>query len=218
MQQFYKPINYESREEMIKFLEHHFKYWTMNSWNRNESYANNMKIYNLGLTREQENKLCDILSCEDAYWTIESLISDFNYDNDFKYQAAFNGRSGGYLVLYSGGQKDSGHKSFCQSCGQRNYTTVEETGCRCGKCGKESRVNYKIAPKITYTTGKGIDSDEDFDFWSDEQLRRRCELVEKFDRLCDDIAAEAARLADETEIVEEIEYVPTTRRTLKEVG
>ena len=218
MKTYCKPINYESREDMIGFLENHFKYWTMNSWNRNESYANNMKVYNLGLPREQEDKLWDMLSCEDAYWTIESLIEDFNYEHDFKYQAGFNGRSGGYLVLYNGGQKDSEYKSFCTSCGQQNYSTVEETGCRCGRCGQETRVNYKVAPKLTYTTGKGVDTDEDFEFWSDEQLRERCELVEDFDRLCDYIVVEAARLADEAEVVEEIDYVPTTRRRLKEVG
>jgi hypothetical protein len=33
------------------------------------------------------------------------------------------------------------HKSVCQECGQRNFTTVEETGNKCGKCGKAARVN-----------------------------------------------------------------------------
>ena len=216
MKQFHKPINYESREEMIEFLDYHFKYWTMNSWNKSKSYANNMKIYNLGLTREQEDKLWDIISCEDAYWTINSLIEDFNYDHDFKYQAGFNGRSGGYLVLYSGGRKDSGYRSYCVQCGQRNYRTIEETGCRCGKCGKNMRVNYKQSPKLIYTNAKGIDIDEQFHDWSDAELKNRCSIIEDFDCLCDNIIDETIRLINEMEPVEEIKYIPTTQRILKE--
>lgn len=35
--------------------------------------------------------------------------------------------------------------------------------------------------------GRSIDQNEDFEDWSDEDLKERVELVCKFDRLCDDI-------------------------------
>lgn len=33
------------------------------------------------------------------------------------------------------------HKSICNSCGQRNFTSIKETGNKCGKCGEESRID-----------------------------------------------------------------------------
>ena len=36
-----------TREEMISSLEKHFRYFTMNSWNRSTSYARNVKIRSL---------------------------------------------------------------------------------------------------------------------------------------------------------------------------
>jgi len=42
------------------------------------------------------------------------------------------------------------HKSYCTSCYQRNFTTIEETGTKCGKCGLETRVNRNY-----YRTSKG---------------------------------------------------------------
>lgn len=42
------------------------------------------------------------------------------------------------------------HKSVCGECYQRNFTTIEETGKTCGKCGKEARYN-----KTYYETSKG---------------------------------------------------------------
>lgn len=59
--------------------------------------------------------------------------------------------------------------------------------------------------------------DEDFRDWSIEKLRERVRLVEEFDRLCDDIVAEAVWMADNMEVEEQEVYVPTTQRVLKEV-
>lgn len=39
----------KTKKEMIEFLKNHKRYWTMNSWNGSSSYANNVKIYNLGM-------------------------------------------------------------------------------------------------------------------------------------------------------------------------
>lgn len=193
MKQFYKKVDLRSRKAMTKFLEGHFRYDTANGCNRSTSYANNLKINNLGFTNEQEEKLLDMLDCAEAYDNINDKIWKFGYDHDWRWQAVFNGRSGGYLVLYRGGWKPGEYKSFCTSCGQKNYTTVEETGHKCGRCGKETRVNYKNPPKQIYSyPEKSVDMDEDFEEWSMNDLKQRVKLVQEFDRLCDKIVAEAA--------------------------
>ena len=61
MKQFSKEVDLRSRKSMTDFLVNHFRYNTMNSWNQSTSYANNVKVYNLGLSKEQENKLYAML-------------------------------------------------------------------------------------------------------------------------------------------------------------
>lgn len=39
-----KAVNTDNRNEMIRFLTGHFRYFTMNSWNGCSSYANNVKF------------------------------------------------------------------------------------------------------------------------------------------------------------------------------
>ena len=96
------------RNEMIDFLKSHFRYYTMNSWNKSTSYAQNVKVYNIGLTPEQRDRAYDIICAEGAYDEINCIIDDFGIKHNHEYQIGFNGRSDGYLVLYQGGFKDSG--------------------------------------------------------------------------------------------------------------
>ena len=90
---------------MTEFLEKHFRYSTMNSWNCSTSYANNMKIYELDLPSETEEKLLDMLGCEEFWDRIHKLCGLFGEQHNYAWQASFNGRSGGYLVLYRGGKR-----------------------------------------------------------------------------------------------------------------
>lgn len=87
------------------------RYWTMNSWNGSKSLAYNMKIYNIFPMKYQRD-IYALLDREDAYFTVNSIISTFNYEHNYKWQAGFNGRSSGYLVLYSGGIRDG--VPYCQ--------------------------------------------------------------------------------------------------------
>ena len=78
-------------------------YDTMNSWNGQKSLAYNLKIYNV-IRADLRNKAYVImadenLSCE-IYNGINALIDNFTDDCKGAYTAGFNGRSGGYLVLY----------------------------------------------------------------------------------------------------------------------
>lgn len=216
---FAKEVDIRSRQEMQKFLVEHFRYDTMRSWNRSTSYACNMKIHNLDILAETKSKLYGMLDCPEVYERIIDLINDFNTEHDFKWQAAFNGRSNGYLVLYQGGSRESGYKSFCQFCGQNNYSSVSETGNMCGKCHRPGRINYVKPRRESFVYyGRSTDMNEDFEDWSTNDLRARVEVVMEFDRLADMIVEEAKYIA-ENYLVREEEYSELkTRKVLKFVG
>ena len=200
---------------MTDYLQGHFRYNTMNSWNHSTSYAHNLKIHTLGLTATQDDTLMLMMDCEGAYDTINDLIRSFGYQHGWHWQAAFNGRSGGYLVLYQGGQKPSEWKSYCTICGQKNYRTVEESGCRCGRCGSDARKNFSAPPMNIFTyAGRNTDMDEDFSDWTMDDLRARVEIVEDFDKLCDQIIQTAVYLSENFEIEEETYTVENTRKVL----
>lgn len=212
---FSKRVDKRSRKEMIAYLENHFRYNTMNSWNRSTSYACNMKLYNLGLDRETEDKLWDLLDVPEFYERLHELIEDFNRQHNYLWQAGWNGRNNGYLVLYQGGTKPSGYRSYCTKCGQKNYTSVAETGKRCGVCNEETRVDFIKPPmRIFAYPGRSVDMDEDFEDWSLYALKQRTALVQEFDWLADNIVAEALYIAQTLSVEEQIVYIPTTRRVL----
>lgn len=217
MKKCYHKIDKRNRKTMTDYLQGHFRYNTMNSWNHSTSYAHNLKIHTLGLTAEQSAALMVMMDCSDAYETVDNLIWTFGYQHDWQWQAAFNGRSGGYLVLYQGGQKPSEWKSYCTVCGQRNYKTVEESGCRCGRCGNETRRNFSTPPTDIFTySGRNTDMDEDFTDWTMDDLRERVRLVEEFDRLCDKIIAEAMYISEHFKVEEETYTVEAKRKVLTE--
>ena len=208
-------VDKRSREDITAYLSSHFRYNTMNSWNRSTSYACNMKIYNLELERETENKLWDLIQVPEFYDRLNELVEDFGRQHNYLWQAGWNGRSGGYLVLYQGGTKSSEYRSYCTCCGQKNYTSVAETGTRCGVCNKEARIDYSKPPMQIFSyPGRGVDMDEDFEDWSIYELKQRTELVQEFDRLADDIVAEALYIAREHSVEERIVYVPTKELVL----
>lgn len=78
-------------------------YYTMNSWNGEQSLAYNMKIYNV-IRPELQDRAFEIYNDEDLghvlYNEINVLIDEFTAATNYEYTAGFNGRSGGYLVLY----------------------------------------------------------------------------------------------------------------------
>ena len=102
MRKFSRPIDLRSRREMTDYLRNHFRYSTMNSWNHATSYACNLKIYGLGLDPEIESKLYDMLDTREFLLMRQEALYLFNAVHNFRWQAGFNGRSGGYLILYQG--------------------------------------------------------------------------------------------------------------------
>ena len=215
MRKFSEPVDLRSRKEMTDYLRNHFRYSTMNSWNQATSYACNLKIYRLGLNAEIEAKLYDMLDTQEFYFARQELLDMFNEEHQFLWQVGFNGRSGGYLVLYEGGIKPTGYLSFCTCCGQRNYRSVRDTNNVCGACGQAARVDYKEPPKQPFVyPGRGIDMDDDYEEWSISDLRDRVKLVQELDSLADNLVSQAIQMARQCEVIEEEYFVPQTRRAL----
>ena len=215
MRIFSESVDLRSRKEMTDYLRNHFRYPTMNSWNQATSYACNVKIHRLDLESETESKLYDMLDTQEFFDLRAETVDLFNQAHGFRWQAGFNGRSGGYLVLYQGELKSSGYLSYCTCCGQRNYRSVRETGNVCGACGRPNRVDYHASPKYPVAfPGRGLDMDADYEDWSMSELRNRVKLVQELDRLADDLVSQAISLANEYDVVEETFYVPQTHRVL----
>ena len=105
MTEFYRPVDLRSRVAMTAYLKNHFRYHTMNSWNRSTSYACNLKVHNLGLEHDLVMRLFDLIELPDFYEPINDLCREFDEAHDYLWQVGFNGRSGGYLVLYQGGRQ-----------------------------------------------------------------------------------------------------------------
>jgi hypothetical protein len=162
------------------------------------------------------------LMLEIAEWQeiMSDLLEDFSRRYDWQWQARINGRSGGYVVLYRGGIKPSGYKSYCTHCGQKNYQAVPEGQIGiCGRCDAEARVNFKQTHMQIFTwPGKDVDMHEDFDDWSLSELRERVELVQEFDRLCETIVEEYFYICRNYRITEEEILVPKTIKILEPVG
>ena len=91
-------IDISSDKQMFNFLKDHFQYYTMNSWNRLKSIAHNVKIYNLKLSGDHWTALTFLQ--DDDYFVVNMMIEDWEADHK-GYKVGFNGRSGGYLVLYN---------------------------------------------------------------------------------------------------------------------
>jgi hypothetical protein len=103
---FRKELDMEDPEELQEFIKGHERYNLMNSWNRCTSYANCVKISHLPLTHDQASKAYELIDCEDFWFPINDLMREWAIERKHEWSVGFNGRSGGYIVLYKGGMKD----------------------------------------------------------------------------------------------------------------
>lgn len=131
---FEQSVDLRSRSAMVAFLKGHYRYNTMNSWNGATSYAQCVKLRRLGLDSAQYDQAFEMLDMPEVSDMVQSHIADFTDEHNGYYTIGSNGRSGGYLVLYNSRYEDTGHKSRCRSCGQRNFKLVY-TGERDGAKG-----------------------------------------------------------------------------------
>ena len=180
---------------MTQYLTTHFRYPTLNSWNRSTSYACNLKITHLGLSPEVVDKLFDMIQTQEFFDAMDECKWEFAAKHNYLWQAGMNGRSGGYLVLYQGEKRSSGYKSYCANCGQKNYQLAADGNCTCGVCGRPTRVNFSQT-------------------WNMHALRERVKLVQELDQLADRMVELALRLTREAQVIEEEYFLPQTRKVL----
>jgi hypothetical protein len=176
------------------------RYNTMNSWNGNTAPAYNLKVHTV-IPNDLQMKVYEMMECENFYDDINYLISEFVTEHNHEWQAGFNGRSGGYLVLYSGGKKLSESKSVCLQCGQRNFRSVEDTGKKCGRCHAEAREDREMWDVFTHS--KGIENSE-----------VPKDVMRSFDKLARAIVRTVKDNAKNSEVHEEEYTVIKTRKVL----
>jgi hypothetical protein len=129
----------------------------MNSWNRSTSIAHNVKLYNLNLEGDYEvvmRYLFDEMDSGCLQALIATEIREFERKNS-AYRVGFNGRSGGYLVLYNADSRSSVLPEIVD-----DYDNYEDFKADVKDMG------YNVS---------------DFD----HALRETVEIVREFDRLCD---------------------------------
>lgn len=157
---FYKTgVDIASVKSMWEFLHDHFTYFTLNSWNGLRSIAHNVKLYNLSLSGDWIEVL-KYLEDESDSGGLQFEISDAirEFETEWKgYTIGFNGRSGGYIVLYS--ERNSGHILPDWIYDYENYEDF-----------KQDTKDYGYILK---------------DYL--KELREYTELVRAFDKLCDQL-------------------------------
>lgn len=156
-------IDIANTKSMWNFLHNHFTYSTMNSWNRLESIANNVKLHRLNLdgdTAVAMHYLFDEADCGGLQVLIDDEIRDFDERHYPLYRVGFNGRSGGYLVLYN----EDSYGSILPE-----YVT-----------DYDSYEDFKDDVKSNWNCYNRYNM-SDFNY----ELRKVVELVREFDRLCD---------------------------------
>lgn len=84
MKRFYHAVNLRSRAEMTLFLQNHFRYDTMNSWNQSTSYACNLKIHRLGLSAEIVDRLYEMMETQEFFDAMRELRDDFNAAHNYR--------------------------------------------------------------------------------------------------------------------------------------
>ena len=98
-QYYYEGLTERTIEQKYQYIKNHFQYDIMNSWNNLKSFSNNVKLYNMGLTNEQQNKYFELMEIDPdyIYLSMEWALEDFQNLTDT--EIFFNGRSGGYIVI-----------------------------------------------------------------------------------------------------------------------
>ena len=215
MKTFSQKVDLRSREAMVAFLSHHFRYWTMNSWNRSSSYANCVKVHKLDLAPEQLERAWSLIECDEVLAGLNRLIADWAAKHHWRGQVGFNGRSRGYLVLLQGQlDHENARTARCDECAKATWHT-RDTACTTIGCPGTLRVLSELIPQIVTYPGRGTDDGEDFDAWDLDSLRDRVKLVQDFDRLCDDLVHAFVEFCDHFEAVDEGIMVPKKVKLLQ---
>ena len=202
------------KQVMVDYLANHYRYYTVNSWNKSTSYAQCVNI-NSFVPRELMDKAYEMLDVSEAYEGIKYILNAFAVRHDYEYQIGFNGRSSGYLVLIKGGY--TVEKYFNKPNTQGRYYS-DKMGWK-SKEEAEAHPLFGMSYKKVYSqAGKGIDQYEDLTDWSYDELKERYNLIKDFDNTVEDCKKDFIELLKEFEVVEETIQVPKQIKVLKEVS
>ena len=152
-------VDISSPKSMWNFLHDHYHYHTMSSWNGMKSIAHNVKLYNLKLDGDWTvalQFLHDEMDTGCLQMFIDDEIREFSRENP-GYVVGFNGRSGGYLVLYN----SDNYRTVLPDCVEQ-YDTYEDFKLDCKDYGYRIKDYYRELREVTL-------------------------VVREFDKLCDRI-------------------------------
>lgn len=215
MNTFHTRVDLRSRAAMTAFLDGHFRYFTLHSWNGATSYANCVKVHRLGLTPAQLERAWDLLEMPEVFHAVRTGFHRWSEARDWQWSIGFNGRSSGYLVLYRGGlDYEHAHTAQCDECGKLTWHT-QNTPCTSESCDGMLRVLEKPAPQIYVRPGLGIDEHEDWSEWDLGSLRERARLVQSFDRACSLAVATFVGFCNAYRVVAKTVPVPTRVKVLE---
>lgn len=163
-------IDITNDKQMFNFLKNHFEYYTMSSWNRLGSIANNVKLYNLNLSGDWSVALSLLEAGE--YDEINMMIHD--WEREYRgYEVQFNGRNGGYLVL-----TDKGSPRHVLPEDIIDYDTYEDYKAHCRetygsvKANRDALIHYT---KLVQSFDRLCDQLRDF---CNELSKQSFEIVE----------------------------------------
>lgn len=184
---FFTGLEEKTLESKFEYIKEHFTYDILNSWNRLDSIANKVKVWDLKLTREQVDKFFELLDVDEdcIYANLRFTIEDFEDITDT--EVFFNGRSCGYLVLVPKFEKYKKHMNILDLFFNDNiyeYETLKEF--------------KKDSLDVSY--GK---TNTDIN----ENLEQCYYLLKSFDLLCDLLREELIYILEKAEIKEEKEIV-----------
>ena len=192
---FFNGLKERTIEQKYQYLKNHFNYDIMNSWNRLESIANNVKIYKLGLTNEQQNRFFELCEIDGGFLDFQCgfnfIIEEF--EELTKTDIFFNGRSGGYIVIVPKFDNAKSWEHLLKYYGVEDVFYFDTY-----KDFKEEQNHYTGSCNYSYK----------------REIEEAYYIVKAFDKLCDILRDSLIYTLDNAEIEEHEE---TYTKTVKEI-
>jgi hypothetical protein len=220
---FEKPVDKRSRRAMVDFLLQHLRY--------DGGYAHCVKVYQLDLPRDIATDAAFRVLERGNYWNdLQWPIEEFQENWNHCYAICTAGRSSGYLTLSHASLVATNWKSYCRTCGQREFQAARHVtppprsaascavllhaglslptlvlGNRCAACGaigEGGRVNFAMPPKELRLGASVDDTASEIAEMAMDDLRERVNLLTDFARCCDEIRSAFIDLARSLDVAD----------------
>ena len=182
----------------------------MSSNNLSTSWANRVKMWDV-IPRDLHDKFLDLINTVEYWVNIDGILYDYGESNNWQWQAGFNGKSGGYIVMYRGHANKKRIFTFEE---RKDMDYADGYGWKTKEEAEELGLLNKEITRISMSTAT-VDGDfEDYDIGS---LREAVARVQKFDKMCDEVVAKTLTILKESDVVDEKYTIVKTRKVLKAV-